>query len=585
MPESGEDQRMEMFFKNVIKSFGELQATKALQQQAEMVASTIGGHVREVLGPVQEGVDVIKNTFENTWSFVKGTFDDLSGFFSTGDQIEERAYRGTSLQQGAEIIEESQRSNEMFVQAQEGEWERFEAQMDAFGRMYELEQAIVDEVKEGFRQVYEGVMESSKIAKEKLEKEKGDRLAKLRETKKLDRTFLDRLIDLVMTVIFGPFIIIAGLIAGFVGTFAKVLATPFKLLAGLGRILGILPKAEKVTKVSKGLGRFFKFFEEIPILGRFFGLLARNKYFAKIFRLGKFLGSKVLFPLFVFFDAISGLAKYKKIFGKGAGIREAIESAIAGILSGLTQLPAKIVEWIVKKTTGIEIDIAKYFSLESWAKALHKITGWFNDKVVQPIKGYVEDPETQKRWDELAKTTEDAKNAFNEMIKGWRDKLKTFAEKYLMDDEETRKKWQNFEDQTPEMQELMVQQVVPGEAGMAFRASRLSPEELAERRQKFEESGLGKFLSEWGGYAKDQFNVSKKIDQTIDSLNQSLKELTAFMKGEGKAASPHLRQAIANTALMVNPGSAVTGAMNMFLNDPKEELPNAGVLLNNKGGP
>ena len=579
MPESGEDQRMEMFFKNVVKSFGELQATKALQQQAEMVASTIGGHVREVLGPVQEGVDVIKNTFQNTWSFVKGTMDDLGNFFGLDEKIEEKAYRGTSLQQGAEIIEESRRSNEMFVQGEEAEWDRFEAQMDAFARMYQIDQQIVDEVKEGFKGLYDQVGKSSEIAKEELEKKKEERLKEMRETKKKDRTFWDRFIDLVMVVVFGPFAIIGGLIAGFVGMFVKVLTAPLRLLGGLARMLGFLPKASKVEGSVKGFAKFFKWFEELPVLGKIFGLFARNRYLGKLFRLGKFLGSKVLFPLFVFFDAISGLAKYKKIFGRGAGIREAIESAVAGIISGLTHLPAKILEWIVKKTTGIDIDIAKYFTIESWAKGLHKITDWFNDKIVKPVKDYVEDPETEKRWTELEEATSGAQKAFNKMLAGWRDKLKSFAEKYLMDDEETRKAWKDFENKAPEIQEQMVQEAIPGEAGMAWRATRLTPEELEANRERFEKSYIGRWI-------KENLDVGKRIDSTMESLTETMKTLQALFSGEATAAQKvGAAQTITNMALSSSfPSRGVAMAGDVW-KEPKEELANPGVLLHNKGGP
>ena len=578
MPEGGEDQRMEMFFKNVIRSFGELQATKALQQQAEMVASTIGGHVREVLGPVQEGVDVIKNTFQNTWGFVKGTMDDLGNFFGLDEKVEEKVYRGTSLQQGAEIIEESQRANEMFVQGQEAEWERFEAQMDAFARMYEIDQQIVDEVKEGFKGLYDSIGESTKIAQEKLKEQKEEQLERMRATKKKDRTFLDRLIDLVMTVIFGPFVILGGIIAGFVGMFVKVLTAPIRLLGGLARVLGFLPKAAKVEGVTKGFARFFKWMEEIPVLGKIFGLFARNRYLTKLFRLGKFVGGKVLFPLFVFFDAISGLAKYKEIFGKGAGIREAIESAIAGILSGLTQIPAKALDWIIKKVTGIETDIAKYFSLESWAKTLHSIGDWFNSKIVKPINEYIEDPETEKKWTELEEATSGAQKAFNKMLEGWKEKLKSFAEKYLLDDEETRKEWEKFEEQTPEKKDLMMQTLGLGEADIG-RATRLTPEELEERRRKFEESAIGRWMSE-------NLDVSKRIDSTMEKLTDTMKTLEALFSGQATAAQKvGAAQAITNVAMSTTfPARGAAVASDVW-REPKEELANPGVLLHNKGGP
>jgi len=572
MPESGEDQRLEMFFKNVVKGFAELRASQALKQQAEMVATTIGGHVREVLGPVQEGVDVIKNTFANTWGFVKGAMDDLGEFFGMDEKVEERMYRGTSLQQGAEIIEESQRSNELFIQGQEASWDMFEQQMDAWAKMYDINQEIVEETKAGFKLFAEQLGISTKTEKERLEEAKKKRLEEMRETKKKDRTFWGRVFDLIMAVVFGPFAILAGVIAGFVAMFTKVLLLPLRGVAALGRALGFIPKVAKpLEKATKGMPRWLGWIKKIPILGKVFEYLAKNPWIGKMFRLGKFVGGKILFPLFLFFDALRGLSKYKKIFGKHAGLREAIESAIAGIASGIFQLPAKAFDWVMKKVLGIETNLSQYFSIETIAKSIHWIGDKFNEWFIKPVQNYINDPETEKTFSELNEATERARKAFIEMMKGWRDKLAGWWEKHF-GEEARRKAQEEFEKMTPEQRAIEVQQAFPGEV-YAPRESKLSPEELAMRAEKWEQHPINKWI-------KENLDVGNMINKNISKLSETINLLADIMEGKpvdvGKA-----QQTVANAAMMLNPITAGAHAARVAT-EPKEELANPGVLLYNK---
>jgi hypothetical protein len=601
MPENGEDQRLQMFFKNVVRGFAELQTTQALQKQAELVASTIGGHVREVLGPVQEGVDVIKNTFTNTWGFVKGAMDDLGGFFGLDEKIEEKVYRATALGQGADIIEETKRNNDLFIQGQEASWDQFEKQMEAWAKLYDIDRGIYDETVAGFKEMYEQLGISTKIEKDKLAEEKKKHLEGMRETQKKDKTFFGRVFDFIMLVIFGPFALIAGAIAGFVAMFTKVLFAPLRALGTLGRALGFLPKLEKpiegavksaslwqrlgralgflpklekpIEGAVKGAPRWLRWVKKIPFLGRFLEYLGKNVWIGKMFGLGKFVGSKILFPLFLFFDALTGLAKYKKIFGKGAGIREAIESAIAGIVSGFIQLPAKALDWTMKKLFGIETDFASYFSTEKIAKALHWIGNKFDEWIVKPIENYIKDPETEKTFTELDKATERARNAFVNMMKDWKDKLNSWWEKHFGED--ARKKAQKeFEEKTPLQRRIDIEQSFPGEVMGGYTESKLSPEQLAARAKEWEGKGIGKWI-------KENMDVGKQMNNAVHKLSDTINTLIDVVEGKPGAAGKAGSMAI-SAFQMANPVSSAGAWAREATPDLKDELANPGVLLHNK---
>ena len=73
-----EEKRNKVVFKELLKSS---KAASAIQAQASQAVQTVSGHVREVLGPVQELVDFTKATFKNIGEFFKGVFEDVKEIF------------------------------------------------------------------------------------------------------------------------------------------------------------------------------------------------------------------------------------------------------------------------------------------------------------------------------------------------------------------------------------------------------------------------------------------------------------------------------------------------------------------------
>lgn len=483
-----EEQNLRDFFKNIVQGFGEMQATQALQKQADLVASTIGGHVREVLGPVSEATDVIKNTFQNTIGFMKGAMDDLGGFFGLDEKVEEKVYRAVSLDQGADIIEEGKISNELIISSSEQAYEMWKDQMKVFAAQYEISEEIVKEVADGFKVLFDQMDVSNDIAEKDLKQKHEERLEDMRAVEKKDKTLWQRVMELLIGVLLAPAAIIAGLVAGFATSFQKVLFAPLRLIRGIfAFFVPAIKEIFSLKGLTKALGKnklLAVILKPFKMISGVFAILAKNRYLFGLFRMSRFIGSKILFPLFVLIDALTGLSKVKEIFGPKAGLREYVIGIVAGIWSGLLSMPAMALDWINKELFGIETDFAKYFDIESIAKAIDSVTKFFSTKIINPIKEWLTSPETEDKFNEFNEEMLKFNKALRSMLDKAIDFFKSTYQKIFGTEEERARRITEFEQKTPFQQQIELSEALPGEMDIGPQISQISAEEFAANKAR-----------------------------------------------------------------------------------------------------
>ncbi len=533
MPEDREGQQQILdFFKSMVQKVSESTAIQGMQKQADLVASTIGGHVREVLGPVQEGVDVIKGTFQNTMGFMKGTMDDLGGFFGLDEKIEEKIYRGASLDQGADIIEENKIGNSLTIKAQELGNEQHNQTVKLMNEQMAIGQNMVDEYHMGADEMAQYLEKGNDIAEADLKQKHEERLEEMRDIEKKDKGIWARIVELLVGILLAPLAIITGLFVGFATTFGKVLLAPLKLIRG---VFAVFVPALKEIFSFKGVARWIsrsKFLQVITkplrMIQSVFTFFGKNKYLMGLFKMTRWIGSKVLFPLFIFFDAIAGLRKYKQIFGKGAGMKEMIESAIAGIISGLLTLPAKAFDWTMKKVLGIETDLAKYFDIETIAKLIDGVGGFFKDNLITPVKNWLEDPVQEAHFKQLGEDWDKA----NAAIQAWIDEnaafFKSTWERWFGTEESRKESREKFEQQTALQKQVELAGVVEG-PGIGDEIQRMSAEDIAAAQQQWQDfkgSFMGWFEKnfgekDWAAQQKEQTTYLKTIAEKIGGVGDT----------------------------------------------------------------
>ncbi len=387
---SGEDSKsMKGFFDGLMRAAADLQVSQAVKTQGEQIVSTVGRHVGEVLGEVQEVFDVVQNAFKNTFDFFKGFFTDVqgaaTGMFSIA-QADEQAFQLTSTKQLFDIDKNTSKANELFI--------------DAANKQETLLEGMV-----------EGIDKSNDIAEDVLQQTRKEEMGRIREPKKKKGAF-GWLFDIFTGLLFAPLMLLAGLVAGFTDLWVKTIMFPMKLLKGL-----------KGTRFAKIIMTPFK------LLMKPFQLLMKNPITRAVFGFGRTLG-KIFFPLFLIIDGLLGLTKFKKIFGKEAGIREAIEATLGGIASGFLKLPAMALDWTIKKLTGIETDFASFFTIENLATHFHDFVDWINTAFVQPIKDFFQSDtwdfikdETKKTLDTLGLLWEKLSKVIRETFEFWSEKF------------------------------------------------------------------------------------------------------------------------------------------------------------------
>jgi len=366
MAVSGEDKRMEGFFKGLIQSAADLEATKAVSEQGRQVISAVGGHVREIMGEVTEVFDLVKNAFKNTMDFFKGLLTDIGGFF--GGMVGETRFEVASIKQRDDTIKVMKQTRDATITSA--------ASFDAH-----------------FKNLLDEMDTANKIAGEELAQTKKEDLAAGREPGK-KKGGIAKIWDVIFGLILSPFMLIAGLIAGFVDVWYRVFTAPLKLLKGLTSF-----------KIVRTVLKPFQ------LLMAPFKMILKNPIAKAVFGFGKRIG-KIFFPLFLIIDGLLGLRKYKEIFGKGAGIREMIESAVAGVVSGFFKLPAKMADWLIEKVTGIETDFASFFDIENIAKHFHGFVDWIKESFVIPIRDFFQ----SDKWEFIKQETENTINALGMIL-------------------------------------------------------------------------------------------------------------------------------------------------------------------------
>ena len=415
------------FFKGMIQSASDLQATKAIQAQTQQVTQVVGGHVREVLGPLAEASDFMKATFENSKDFFKGLSEDVAGVF--GMTVGESKWESKMRKQGKEQVDETERTNTILL------------------------------------------MMVSQRRKE--------RLAQMRDVgKKAAGTWL--------SLILGIPVLLMGIIAGFVSGRMKLIAGPFILAFDAIKITGgyiwrfiktikdfFAPEAKvgkamtqlelfakeswivrltkwfKSTKIGtifmESVGRVSKIFQAIAKnrwiaglgksakfvfgeLGRLFKFITKLPFIGRVIRIGKDIGGKYLLPLITIFDFFSGLIKFKEIFGAQAGLKEAIIAGVGGIISGFFKIPAMAVDWLIKKLTGIDTDFASIFSIEQVALAIDGFLMFFKD-MIDGIANFFKniptmlfgDTDFGEMWENIKKVPMDFVSMIGDAIQGISD--------------------------------------------------------------------------------------------------------------------------------------------------------------------
>lgn len=413
MAVSGEDKTMKSFFDSLLQSAANLEVSKAVKDQADKVTSTVGKHVDDVLGEVSEVTDFMKDSFKNTYNVFKGFFTDINnsfgGLFSL-QQADEQAYQVFTGKKQDDIEKNTKFANKLFIEASDEQESIYQEQLRVMQQTRDAVESMDAAFDKQLRQMIDEMDKSNDIAEDTLKQTRKEELERIRKPKK--KGVFSKIIDLITGIIFAPLALIGGLIAGFVSLWVKTISLPFKLLKGL-----------RATKLAKIILKPFE------LLMAPFKFLLRNPIIKAVFGFGKVIG-KALFPLFLIIDGLLGLSKFRKIFGKGAGIREAIESTVAGIVSGFTQIPAMALDWLIKKITGIETDFASYFSTENIAQKLHGIITWIDESIVQPIKDFFHSDtwdmikdEMQHTLDALGLITEKLTKVIRETFEFWSEKF------------------------------------------------------------------------------------------------------------------------------------------------------------------
>ena len=248
-----------------------------------------------------------------------------------------------------------------------------------------------------------------------------------------------------------------------------------------------------------------------------------------LFKMTRWIGSKVLFPLFVFFDAIAGLRKYKEIFGKGAGVKEMIESAIAGIISGLLTIPAKAFDWVMKKVYGIETDLAQYFDIETIAKLIDGVGAFFKDNLITPVKNWLDDPVQEAHFKQLGEDWDKA----NAAIQAWIDEnaafFKSTWERWFGTEESRKESRERFEQQTALQKQVELAGVEIEGPGIGDEIQRMSEADIAaaqEQWQDFKGSFMGWFEKnfgekDWAAQQKEQTTYLKTIAEKIGGVGDT----------------------------------------------------------------
>jgi len=340
-----DDRRMGMAFKEMIKS---AKTTQAVQEQVQRTVSTIGSHVREVLGPLAEVFDFIKDTLKNVFNFFKGIVIDVFG--------------GVKKVFGKMFGEDYQKTT-----AEETEKQT--------GLLRSILNVFRDEQKEK-------LLEESKKGK--------------RGKKGLQGWLL---------WLFGG---IAAILGGILGGLAKRFMMPFEIFLGairrlpfIGKIITNIIERFKKLKILKKITSFKPIRWVIDLMKGFF---SKFKWLGKIFKvggktLGKFAtafakGFKILgWPLTLLLGVIDFI---KGFMGTEGTLMQKIEGGVKSAIKGFIELPAKVVGWIVEKIgnfMGFKIEEGSIYKkimglvdevvdiiFHPWdylVKGVNKFTDWF----------------------------------------------------------------------------------------------------------------------------------------------------------------------------------------------------------------
>lgn len=393
-------------FRGLMKA-GELQTTKALQQQAAQIQNVVGQHTREVLGELTQVSDLAIATFKNSAEFFKGASQDIGKLVGI-EGIGESKWETTVRKQGKEQVKEQEKTNKILL----GLWgeqrkERLRKMRDiskkAIGTWLEfilyvptLLLAIIGSyfaartkiILAPFRLAYDALhiigtslwkyvktirgffAKEGKVGKamEQLEFAFTKEGWITRATKWLKETKVFKMIVKPFEFITETF----GKLSKnkWIAKIGEIASGAFKLI---GRLFEGIGKNRWIAGLIKTVGFHF------GLIGKLFRFIINLPGLKHAVKIGKFIGGKFLAPIITIFDFFRGMLQYKKIFGKTAGIKEAIFAGLAGIVSGLLELPAKLVDWLMKKLFSVETDFAKYFTIESIAKAFKAVYDWIGN--------------------------------------------------------------------------------------------------------------------------------------------------------------------------------------------------------------
>ena len=215
--------------------------------------------------------------------------------------------------------------------------------------------------------------------------------------------------------------------------------------------------------------------------------------------------------------------------GKGAGVKEMIESAIAGIISGLLTIPAKAFDWVMKKVYGIETDLAQYFDIETIAKLIDGVGAFFKDNLITPVKNWLEDPVQEAHFKQLGEDWDKA----NAAIQAWIDEnaafFKSTWERWFGTEESRKESRERFEQQTALQKQVELAGVEIEGPGIGDEIQRMSEADIAaaqEQWQDFKGSFMGWFEKnfgekDWAAQQKEQTTYLKTIAEKIGGVGDT----------------------------------------------------------------